>query len=230
MSTKYKSSKAGYDELNPKGYNDWRLNYQDKCASDVTFKNIGYDLQILDDVAVLAVLSFINEEMNIQVDYLVDRLSRFKKPSRTTRVLEINKLYEKAQKQGYTIKACVLPNEQCKAFYLFCSLNLCYKDLKKLEQIVEGIVKETNRWSQQVYLVDFYSMVALRWLGLYWRLIQEKDSQLPAAITANTDNLSLIAAKWKIRQPSCGSFGLLDPFYWRESQCFGNTDDPKCEI
>lgn len=77
--------------------------------------------------------------------------------------------------------------------------------------------------------MDFYSMVALRWLGLYWRLIQEKDSQRPAAITANTDNLSLIAAKWKIRQPSCGSFGLLDPFYWRESQCFGNTDDPKCE-
>ena len=102
--------------------------------------------------------------------------------------------------------------------------------MKKLEQVVEGIVKDTDRWSQQTYLVDFYSMVALTWLGLYWRLIQEKELQRPAAITTNTDNLSLITAKWKIHQPSCGSFELLGPFYWRESQCFGNTDDFECEI
>ena len=198
-------------------HHDWRLDYSRKSVSDLKLKNLDYDIGILDDVAALAVLSLFSEDMNLQVEYLVDQLSRFKKPSRTTRVLAINQLYEKAQEQGYTFKACFLPHEQCKAFYLFCNLTVCYKDLTKLEQIFQNIDNQPDRWSQQIYLVDFYSTVASAWLGLYWRFIQENNSKLPKVMTPNTDNLSLIAEKRAIRQPLGGDSERLDLEYWKEN-------------
>lgn len=101
-------------------YGDWRLAYLNKSVYDLKLADLNYDLNILDDMAVLAVISFLSEDMSIRVFNLVVELSESRKFSRTKRIFAINTLYEQAISKGFTIKACVLPHEQARAFSLFC--------------------------------------------------------------------------------------------------------------
>lgn len=198
-------------------YGDWQLAY------------LNYDLNILDDMAVLAVISFLSEDMSIRVFNLVVELSESRKFSRTKRIFAINTLYEQAISKGFTIKACILPHEQTRAFSLFCNLHHCYKDSVGMEKLFQQALDQTYRPQQQQDFLYFYSVVALEWLRLFWRLQIEMESK-PSTITDRyNDNLYLVSKKWKIKQPVTGYLETFETFYWRDSRCFGNTDDLGCE-
>ena len=176
-------------------YTDWRLTNLNKSVYDLKLADLNYDLDILDDMAVLAVISFLSEGMSIRVFNLVVELSESRKFSRTKRIFAINTLYEQAINKGFTITACALPHQQTKAFSLFCELHHCYKDSVAMEKIFQHALDQTYRPQQQQNFLDFYSMVALEWLRLFWRLQIEIKSKYSTLVDKYTDNLYLVSKK-----------------------------------
>ena len=98
-----------------------------------------------------------------------------------------------------------------------------------MEKLFQQALDQTYRPQQQQNFLDFYSVVALEWLRLFWRLQIEMESK-PSTITDRyNDNLYLVSKKWKIKQPVTGYLETFETFYWRDSRCFGNFNDLGCE-
>lgn len=144
----------------------------------------------------------------------MDKLSKIKKPSRTLRKLEINKLYEKTISQEFKLKACVLPHELGVALDLFC----CVPNRLK-EKLFEKAIEMPNRLEQQIALVHYHSSCSYEWLNLYHRFSLEADFH---KITLPVDNLSLLSNKWAIKHPKPVYSTMFAWYFWEEGECFGN--------